>query len=83
MVQHAVDKIILQDKNELSAEDESHCNIYSEINEEDLYDTDNTSLDKNTEWHKREFESELENTCDIKNQNGITCKNENKANKIS
>ena len=49
MVQHAVDEIILQEKNKLSAENESHENIYYEADEDDLYDIDNTSLEKNKE----------------------------------
>ena len=45
IVNHAVDEIILQDNNKGSDEYESHENIDSKINENDLYDIDNMSLD--------------------------------------
>ena len=49
MVQHAVDEIILQENNTLSAKDKSNYNIDSVINEDDLYDIDNTIIEKNKE----------------------------------
>ena len=36
-----------------------------------------------TEWCKRDFESKLENTYDIENQNGMTCIHGNEVNKTS
>ena len=64
IVNNTVDEIILQENNKLSAEAESHKNIDSEIDENDLYLIDNMSLDENkekTELDKRAFESKLEN----------------------
>ena len=42
-----MDDIILQYKNKVSAEYESHGNIDSEIDENGLYEIDNMSLDSN------------------------------------
>ena len=47
--QHAVDQIILKEKSKFSAEDEAQESIYFEINEDDLHEIDNMSIDKNTE----------------------------------
>ena len=44
MDQHAVYQIILKKKNKLSAEDEAHNNVDSEIDEDGLYEIDNMSL---------------------------------------
>ena len=44
-----MDEIILQDNKKVSAEAESHEKINSEIDENNPYDIDNTSLDKNKE----------------------------------
>ena len=49
IVQHAVDGITLQQNNKLSAEDEAHGNIDSEIDEKDIYWNDNMSLDEKKE----------------------------------
>ena len=49
MVQHAVDEIILRDNNKLSAEYEAHENINDEINEDNLYEIDNMSIEENKE----------------------------------
>ena len=43
--QHALDEIILHENKKLSVEDELHGNIYSEIDENDIYEIDNMSLD--------------------------------------
>ena len=69
-------EIILWENKKLSAEAESYYNIDSEINESDIYDIDNMSLDEKkekTKWHKRVFESELENTYETKIHNCMTC----------
>ena len=47
IVQSLVDDIILQKNNKLSAENEAHGNIDYEINDNDIYEIDNTSLYKN------------------------------------
>ena len=47
IVQHVVDKIVLQDRNTLSAEDESHRGNDFEIDENGLYEIDNVSLNEN------------------------------------
>ena len=47
--QHAVDQIILKEKSKFSAEDEAQESIYFEINEDDLHEIDNMSIDKKTE----------------------------------
>ena len=49
IIQHAVDDIILHENKKLSTEDEACENIYSEINEDDLYEIDDMSFDKNKE----------------------------------
>ena len=47
IVHQAVDEIILHENNKLSAEYESHENIHSEMDEDDLYEIYSMSLDKN------------------------------------
>ena len=49
IVNHAADDIILQEKIKLSAEDDAHENADSEINEYNIYEIDNMSLDENKE----------------------------------
>ena len=44
-----MDEIILQENNKLSAEDDAHNIIDSEIDENDIYGIYNVSLDKNKE----------------------------------
>ena len=44
-----MDGILIQDNNKVSSEDESHENIESYINENDLYQIDNISLDDKKE----------------------------------
>ena len=69
----------------MSAENESHENIYYEADEDDLYDIDNTSLEKNKEtkeWRKRTLESKIKYIYDIENQNGMIFIHENEVNKI-
>ena len=86
MVQHAVDDITVHENNTTSPEDDDHENIYSEVEENDLYEIDNTSLDEKKEkkeWRKRVFESEFENMYDIENQNGINRIHDNEVNKIA
>ena len=59
MVKHAVDEIILQENNKLSADDEAYENIDSEIYEYDLYEIYDMSLVKNKQkkqLRKRAFE---------------------------
>ena len=46
IVNHAVDKIIFQENNKIIAQYEAHENIESEIDENDLYQIDNMSLEK-------------------------------------
>ena len=46
MVQHAVDEVILQENKILSAEDEAHENINSEIYENYIYEMNNMSLEE-------------------------------------
>ena len=72
MVQHAVDQIILKKNNKYIPEDEAHYNINYKFDEDNLYDIENMSLDEKKEEEERrthEFESELQNIYDIKNQN--------------
>ena len=86
IVQHTMYEIILQQIKKLSAEAEAKYNIGSEIDENDLYEIDNMSLDKNkenAEWRKYAFESELENKYDIEIQIGTACIHVNEVNKIS
>ena len=86
IVNLAVDKIILRENKKLSAGDETHGNIYSEIDENGLYTFDNMSLDEkkeNMERHKRAFERELKNTYDIEIQNGMNFIHRNKVNKVA
>ena len=47
IVNHAVDEIILQKNNKVIAEAGSHENIESEIDENDLYQIGNMSLNEN------------------------------------
>ena len=71
-----MDEILLHENNKVSAEEKLHENIESNIDENDLYHIEKISLgDKkeNIEWSKREFECEIENTCEIEIQNGMTC----------
>ena len=59
---HAVDEIILQENNIVSAEAEAHENIESELDENDIYHIDSMSLDdrkEKIELHKRVFGSEI------------------------
>ena len=46
IVNHAEDKILLQENNKVSAEEEAHENIESELDEDDLYHIDKMSLDE-------------------------------------
>ena len=58
IVQHEVDDIILQKRNNLSAEAEAHNNIESKIVESNLYEIDNISINEKkekTEWCKYTF----------------------------
>ena len=81
-----MDEIILQENNKLSAEDDAHNIIDSEIDENDIYGIYNVSLDKNkenNEWYKRAFENEIKYIeRDIEIQNGMTCMHVNQVNKI-
>ena len=43
IVQHAVDDIILQDKEKLSVKDETHDKIDDEVNKDELYNLENES----------------------------------------
>ena len=84
IVNYAVDEILLQENIKVSAEAEAHINIESKLEENDIYQTNNTSLyDKweKIEWRKRAFESELENKYEIEIQNGMTCIHGHKLNK--
>ena len=47
MINNAVDEIILRGNIKVSAETEAHKNIEYVINENDLYQINNTSLDEN------------------------------------
>ena len=79
-----MDKVLPQENKKVSTEEEAHENIEYNINENDLYQIENTSLDdkrEKTGWHKHVFESKLENKYSIDIQNGMTCKYENKVNK--
>ena len=67
----------------LSVEGEARENINSEVDENNIYDIDNMSLDKNKEIHKRSFESKAEYIYDNKIQNGITCIHGKKVNIIA
>ena len=81
-----MDKVILQENKKLSAKDGAHGKIDYVIDENDLYEIDNMSLDKNkenAEWRKYAFESELENKYDIEIQIGTACIHVNEVNKIS
>ena len=69
--QHAIHKIILQENNKLSAEDDAHGNNDFEIYGNNLYEIDNMGLDENIQWHRRAFESKLENLYWIEIQNYI------------
>ena len=65
-------------------ETHEHENIYSEINEKELYEIYKLSLDENyKEWHKRAFESEFVNIYDIKSLNNMNRIHDNKSNHIS
>ena len=46
MIQHVVDEIILQQNEKLSVKYETRESIYNEVNEDDLPDLENISLDK-------------------------------------
>ena len=76
-----MDEIFRQENNKVSAESEAHKNIESDIDENDLYQIDNMSLDdkrENKEWHKHAIEIKPGNTYDIEIQNGMTYKKETK-----
>ena len=47
IINHAVDKILLQENNKVSAEAEANEKIESELNKNDLYQIDNMSIDDN------------------------------------
>ena len=84
IVNHAVDKIYLQENDKVISKEEAQENIESEFYENDLYQIDNMSLDdkkENTEWGKREFEFKLKITYEIEIQIGMTCILGNKLNK--
>ena len=58
-----MEEIILQENKKVNNEAVAYEKIDYEINENDLYEINDKSLDENkekTEWCKREFESELE-----------------------
>ena len=79
-------EILVQKNNKLIAEAESHGNIESEINGNDLYQIYNISLDErkeNTELRKSACESKLENKYEIESQNCMTCMHGKKLNKLS
>ena len=81
-----MDGILLQENNKVSAEEEAHKNIESELDENYLYQIDNMSLNdkkEKTEWCNRAFEFKLENTYEIQSQNGMTCIHGNRVNKWS
>ena len=44
IVQHAVDEIILQEKEKSSFKDETHHNIYSQVGDDELYKLDKVGL---------------------------------------
>ena len=76
IVNSSDDEILLHETQKVSAEEESHENIDSDFDENELYQIDNMSLyykNGKVEWSKRAFECELENTYDIESQNGMTC----------
>ena len=52
IVQHAVDYIILKEK-KLSVKDETHENIYAEVDEDELYDIEKMSLDEKNDINVR------------------------------
>ena len=81
-----MDQILPQENNKVSSEYERNKNIESDIDENDIYQIDNISLDdkkENKEWSKHAFGSELENTYEIEIQNGMTCIKRNKLNKLA
>ena len=85
IVQHTVGEIILKENKKLRWEDVSHENIDYDIDEDDLYEIDNMSLDENKEKKglgKRAVEIKLEYIYDINIQNGMTCIHENEVSKI-
>ena len=47
IVNHEVDDIILQENSKVSAEAEAQESIYSEIEEKDLYNMNDMSIDEN------------------------------------
>ena len=57
--------------------DKVHQNIDSEVDDNDIYGIDNMSLDRRKECRKRAFASKPEKIYNIKNQNGMTCINNN------
>ena len=82
IVQHAVDDILLQDKDKLSVEDETHKNIDGEVDEDELYNLEQMVFDEK-EWHKSAFESKLNIYIWYKTPNGMDCIHENEVNKIA
>ena len=82
MVQHAVDEIILQGKEnkKFSMKDETHENIDSEVDEYELYELDKIIIDEKR-WWKGAFESEHKNVYDKNRPNGINHIHENEVNK--
>ena len=70
IVQHTADEIILKDNLKLSVRGKTHENTDDEVNEDDLYDLDQISLD-DKELCKRVFERKLKNTYDIERSNSM------------
>ena len=68
IVNYSVEEIILKENKKSSTEDWAHGNIDYEIDKNNQYEIDNMSLDENkenTEWRRRKFERDIENTYDI------------------
>ena len=72
MVQHAVDEIILQEieKENFSVKNETHEKIDDEVDEDELYELDALSHNKN-KWRNRVSEIKLKNTNDMKILNSM------------
>ena len=62
--------------------DETHENIHDEINEDEQYELDKLSLDKNT-WRKRAFERKHKIVYDIKISKSMNHIHDSKVNDIS
>ena len=76
---------MLHENEKVSAMKEAHENVESDFDDNKLYQIDNMSFEdtkEKLEWHKREFECELENTYGIENQNYMTRIHDDKVNKI-